>query len=177
MHRKCLLLIAALTLVAGSAQNARADMCIQYKKTGGGILVAQGARVPAVNTCQPLAMYEAAIGGLGGAATGSICTDGTSDTTLVYHYTYDGCTGDYFESGTCRLQLNEGNLPTTSSTCRITLGGGVFYLEIDDLQIWTCDGSQGSLRVPGGGGGQCFAGGRRRSGPTVSPSGGANPAR
>jgi hypothetical protein len=69
-------------------------------------------------------MYEAASGGLGGAATGSICTDGTADNTIVYHYTYDGCTGNYFESGTCRLQLNgdgqhPGDLPTGGSTCRI----------------------------------------------------------
>jgi hypothetical protein len=106
MVRKVLLLIAALGLVYGNTPSARADMCIQYKKSGGGILVARGATLPAVNTCQPLAMYEAASGGLGGAATGSICTDGTSDTTVVYQYTYDGCTGNYFESGTCRLQLN-----------------------------------------------------------------------
>ncbi len=182
MLRKGLPLVAALGLVIVSVPSARADLCFQYQKTGGGILVAQGATLPAVNTCQPLAMYEAATGGLAGAATGSICTDGTSDSTVVYHYTYNGCTGDYYESGTCRLQLNgdgqhPGDLPTGSSTCRITLGGGVFYLEIDDLHLWYCDGSQASLRVPGGGGGQCFAGGRRRTSPTVVPRGPGSTAR
>ncbi len=98
MLRKGLLFIAALGLVVASAPSARADICFQYQKSGGGILVAQGATtIPAVNACQPLAMYEGAVGGLGGAATGSICTDGTEDTTIVYHYTYDGCIGNYFE--------------------------------------------------------------------------------
>jgi hypothetical protein len=80
----------SLTICLGPS--AEADICFQYKKTGGGILVARGATLPAVNACQPLAMYEAASGGLGGAATGSICTDGTEDNMIVYHYTYDGCT-------------------------------------------------------------------------------------
>lgn len=167
MLRKRLLLIATLGLVVISAPIAKADLCFSYKKTGGGILVARGATLPVTNACQPLAMYEA--GGLIGAATGSICQDGFGDITVLFHYTYDGCASNYFESGTCRLQLQrDGNLPTVSSTCRITTGNGVYYLEFDDGTLESCDGSQFALRVPNGGGAAC-RGGFSHRGPASLP--------
>jgi hypothetical protein len=174
MLRKALMLVVALGFVGTSPPNATAsDICFHYSSSGGGILVAPGASLPARNTCQPLAMYEAAAGGLVGAATGSLCMDGTGGNTLVYHYTYDGCSGDYHESGTCRIQIGTGVLPTSpdsgqGSTCRITLGNGVFYHEDPDLKAWTCDASQLALAVPGGGGGECLLE-KRRTAPTTGP--------
>ena len=96
-------------LIVVSAPVARADLCFSYKKTGGGILVAQGATLPATNLCQPLAMYEA--GGLIGAATGSICQDGFGDNTIVFHYTYDGCTSNYFKVGDLPPPITAGRQP------------------------------------------------------------------
>jgi hypothetical protein len=65
MLRKGLLLVTALGLVTVSSPVARADMCFSYKKSGGGTLVAKGAKLPATNTCETLALFES--GGLGGA--------------------------------------------------------------------------------------------------------------
>jgi hypothetical protein len=153
-----LLVFTALCLVVASVPSARADLCFRYTTSGGGTLVMQGvAALPAPNTCRPVAMYEAVDApevGLAGAATGSLCFGGADGRTVVFQYTYDGCTGDYFESGVCRLQLpNDGSLPTSSSTCRLTLGSGIFYVEVDDGQIFSCDSTK--LSLPGGGGGQC----------------------
>lgn len=72
MLRKGLPLIAAVGLLVASPPGARADLCFCYG-TGGGILVAKGATLPANNTCEALPLFE--VGGLGDAATGSICTD------------------------------------------------------------------------------------------------------
>jgi hypothetical protein len=93
--------MATLGLICVNAASARADMCFRYS-SGGGTLVAKGATLPAVNTCVPLAFFEN--GGLQGAATGSICT-AADGSTVIFHYTYDGCLSPYFESGVCRLQL------------------------------------------------------------------------
>jgi hypothetical protein len=147
------LLAAVLGLVVTCAPIAKADICFRYQKTSGGTLVAKGAKLPAVNTCEPMALFES--GGLAGAATGSICRD-INDFTLVFHYTYDSCIGpdSYSESATCRLQIQNGNLPTVSSTCRGTANGTGFF-EIDDAVMEFCgDG----ISVPGGGGGQCLGG-------------------
>jgi hypothetical protein len=169
-----LLIFTALSLVVFNSPSARADLCFHYTKTGGGTHVLRGATLPAANTCQPVAMYE--VGGLAGAATGSICLDGFGDNTVVFHYTFDACTGSYFESGTCRLQLaNDGSLPTISSTCRITLG--VFYVEVDDGVLESCDATTFALQVPGGGGGQCLGSTPHRAVPVTPPSGGGNRAR
>jgi hypothetical protein len=140
--------------------------------TGGGVLVMQGVTLPAPNTCQPVAMYEAVGGTFAGAATGMICLDGTDNRTLVLQYTFVGCTADYFESGICRLQLSGdiGGLPTTSSTCRLTLGNGIFYREVNDAVISSCSAS--ALPVPGGGGAQCFGTSPHRGEPLPPPSGG-----
>ena len=90
MLHKHLLRIAIFGLVVVSAPFAKADMCFRYTTTGGGTLVAKGGKLPATNTCEPLAFFEE--GGLAGAATGSICVD-VNDFTVVLHYTYDGCIG------------------------------------------------------------------------------------
>jgi len=101
MPHICRMLIATLGLICVNAASASADICFRYAN-GGGTLVAKGATLPAANTCISVAFFED--GGLRGAATGSICTaaDGAS---VIFHYTYDGCLGPYFESGFCRLQL------------------------------------------------------------------------
>ena len=167
-----LLIFTALGIVVASVPSAKADMCFSYTKTGGGVLVMQGVTLPAPNTCQPVAMYEAAPGTFGGAATGMICHDGTDGRTIVFQYTFDGCTADYFESGICRLQLpNDLSLPTISSTCRLTLGSGIFYREVDDAVISSCDSK--ALPVPGGGGGQCLGTTPHRGEPATPPSGGS----
>jgi hypothetical protein len=99
---KCLPLVAALGLVAASSPGFGADICFHYLGTGGGTLVAKGAKLPAPNTCETLALFEKLQTGHEGAATGSICMD-VNGATALFHYTYDGCTGYYFESATCRL--------------------------------------------------------------------------
>jgi hypothetical protein len=174
-----LLIFTALSLVVVNSPSARADLCFRYTKTGGGTLVMKGVTLPAPNTCQPVAMYEAVDApapGLAGAATGSICFGGADGRTVVFQYTYDGCTGDYFESGICRLQLpNDLGLPTVSSTCRLTIGSGIFYVEVDDGQIFSCDSSK--LPLPGGGGGQCLGTTPHRAGRVAPPSGGASKAK
>src|SRR5437667_11172654 len=118
MLRRGLPLIAAFGLVIASPPGAKADLCFHYKNSGGGTLVARGAKLPAINTCEPLALYEregqppSPINhGLEGAATGSICQD-WAGATVIFNYAYDACMGpnSYFESGTCRLQLQNGNL-------------------------------------------------------------------
>jgi hypothetical protein len=133
MLRKSRMLMAILGLICVNAASARADMCFRYA-SGGGTLVAKGATLPGANTCVPLAFFED--GGLQGAATGSICT-AADGSTVIFHYTYDGCLSPYFESGVCRLQLglaigpvitgrevrghfgsgSRFGLPTTQSSC------------------------------------------------------------
>jgi hypothetical protein len=110
-----------------------------------------------------LALFES--GSLIGAANGMICRDTVGGVTIVFHYTYDACIGpgSYFESATCRLQLNnDGNFPTVSGVCRGMLAGGsgpnhplTAFLD-DTPKIDQCV----AVDVPGGGGGQCFAGGK-----------------
>ena len=159
MLRKGLALTAALGLVVASAPIAKADdLCFHYQTSGGGTLVARGATLPNFNTCQPLALFESLEGGgLGSLATGSICRDATDGITVVFQYTLDSCVGiagsSYFESATCRLQLQDRGLPTTSSSCRGTANGSGF-LAVDDAVLFSCSG----MTVPGGGGGQCVAG-------------------
>jgi hypothetical protein len=139
---------AALSLVVSTA--AHADLCFRYTKSGGGTVVARGAKVPAPNTCITLALYEVdgRYGkGLQGAATGSLCTD-WAGATMIYHYTYDGCLGPnrYFESATCRLQLRDGNVPTTFGGCRGTVNNTGFT--DDSLVAEFCNGEDVALRVP-----------------------------
>jgi hypothetical protein len=49
--------ILALGLVVAGAPSARADICFQYT-TGGAPVVAKGAKLPAPNSCEPLALFE-----------------------------------------------------------------------------------------------------------------------
>ena len=152
--RSAILISAGIGLSLASLPNAKADLCFQYG-SGGGISVAKGAKLPEQGTCQPLALYEVGPGGRAGAANGMICRDNTDGRTIIYHYNYDACIGpgSYFESATCRLQLdNSGNLPTVSSSCRGTYGGGPFT--DSTLRLTDCGGV--NTTVPGGGGGQCF---------------------
>ena len=163
--RKSFMIVLTLASLA-FVESARADMCFRYQTSGGGTLVAKGAKLPAVNTCEPLAMFEN--GGLAGAATGSICVD-INDFTVLFHYTYDACIGpgNYFESATCRLQIQNGDLPTVSSSCRGTLAGGAGFLEVNDAILEYCDGGP----VLGGGGGQCVGGfSHRKREPSMVPS-------
>jgi hypothetical protein len=120
MLRICRMFIATLGLICVNAGSASADMCFRYGS--GGTLVAKGATLPAANTCVPLAFFED--GALQGAATGSICT-AADGSTVIFHYTYDGCISPYFESGVCRLQLGPQigpPVPARSIAARIHLG-------------------------------------------------------
>jgi hypothetical protein len=98
-----------------------------------------------------------------------ICRDGVDNRTIIFHYTYNGCGSDYFESATCRIQLDDSN-QTTSSSCRGTLSNGTAFRELNDAVIETCSG----LVIPGGGGAACWGGFSHRTGAEVPPtSGGA----
>jgi hypothetical protein len=165
MLRYGLLLGTSLGLVFVSIANAKADLCFRYAKTGGGTLVALGAQLPANNSCQPLALFES--GGLIGAANGMICRDGVDNRTIIFHYTYNGCSSDYFESATCRIQLDDRNR-TASSSCRGTLSSGTPFIENNDAVIEMCSGNI----IPGGGGGQCSGGFSHRTGVQVPPTSG-----
>lgn len=166
MLRNGLLYATSLGLVLIGATTAKADLCFRYAKSGGGTLVARGAQLPANNTCQPLALFES--GGLIGAANGMICRDGVDNRTIVFHYTYNACGGDYFESATCRIQLDDNN-QTASSSCRGTLANGAAFRELNDAVIETCTG----LVVPGGGGAACWGGFPHRTGVEVAPPSGS----
>lgn len=115
MRHKCRMLMTTLGFICLGAASASADICFNYG-SGGGILVSKEVTFPARNTCRPFGFFES--GGLNGAATGSICTDGN---TAIFHYHYDGCSGHYVESATCYLKLTSGALPTTNSSCRVTV--------------------------------------------------------
>jgi hypothetical protein len=127
--RSAILLSAAVIgLSLANLPDAKADLCFRYG-SGGGTQVAKGAKLPEPGTCQPLALYEVEPGGRAGAANGMICRDGpgSGGLTIIFHYTYDACTGggSYFESATCRLELSHvgpGTLPTVGSSCRGTFG-------------------------------------------------------
>lgn len=161
-HSSILFSAASIGLSLALAPDAKADLCFRYG-SGGGIHVARDATPPKEGTCQALALFES--GGRIGAANGMICRDGpgAGGVTLVFHYTYDACIGpgSYFESATCRLQLdNNGNLPTVSGFCRGMYSAGfgphqTLTTFLDSTpKIEQCAGEA----VPGGGGGQCFAG-------------------
>ena len=176
MIRKSIPLAAFLVPVFAIIPDARADLCFQYG-TGGGVSVAIGAKIPAINTCAPVTLVEQVYGGRLGLATGSICRseEGSSRPTLVFQYTYDACVGPggYFESATCRIDLDiNGEVPTKPSD-QNSLCNGVYVglqpnqsgplKQFNDstLKVWSCNG--GPFVVPGGGSAQCFAYRPRRS--------------
>jgi hypothetical protein len=148
MLRKGLLLITAAMFVVASAPNARADLCFRYAKSGGGTLVARGAQLPSNGNCQPLALFES--GGLLGAASGTICRDNTDGRTIIFQYTYAGCTASYFEAATCRIQVDDSNR-TASSSCRGTLATGTPFVNNNDADLESCTG----VTLVGGGGSTC----------------------
>ena len=159
-HSTILFSAAVIGLSLANPPNAGADLCFRYG-SGGGTAVARDATIPKQGTCQALALFET--GGRAGAANGMICRDSVGGVTLVFHYTYDACIGpgSYFESATCRAQLDSNdNLPTVSSYCRgmYATGSGshqnLIAFQDGTLKVEQCAG----VDVPGGGGGQCFAG-------------------
>jgi hypothetical protein len=175
MLKLILFITIAFALVVASAPNAEAAnaLCFQYKKSGGGISVAQVDQLPAPNKCISLALYE----GLGpfpyntllGAGTGTLCHS-RGDPFLIFHYTYESCMAmgreNYFESATCRL--HDGGRPpalTSDSYCRgtILMGrpgqtgrvGNFFY--VDDLVISRCDSDTAEFAVPSGNVADCWS--------------------
>jgi len=162
--KRHLIVTVAFALIIVTAPNARAAMCFQYTKSGGGISVAQ-ATLPEPNKCITFALYE--VGDkpgttLLGAGTGSLCRS-TQSNFVIFHYTYDACmplgSNNYFESATCRLQLSRDlGLPTAFSHCRGTVTSGKpgevgkvgnFYYT-DDLVISSCDSNDIKFRVHDG---------------------------
>jgi hypothetical protein len=89
---------------------------------------------------------------------------GNATFTIIFHYTYDGCTANYFESATCALQIQNGNLPTVSSSCRGTANGSPFQ-EVNDAVLEPCE----VTAIPGGGGGRCTGGFSHRTGVSAPP--------
>ena len=152
-------------LIVVGPQGANAALCFQYTKSGGGISVAQ-VDLPAPNKCVTFALYERVLNTpstLAGVGTGSLCTS-TNSPMVLFHYTYEGCmplgSDNYFESGTCRLQLNRDlGLPTQFSVCRGALitgkpgvsgKAGTFFNQ-DDLVITKCDSDNDiNYQVPSG---------------------------
>jgi hypothetical protein len=169
--RKTLLFVASVGPVFASTSGTRADICFEYGS--GGFSIAIGAKVPAApNACITASLVEQAVpGSRGGVATGSICRseEGGSRPTLVFQYTYDSCTGpgSYFESATCRFDLEKnGDLPSQKPASQTSTCNGVFVgllpgqsgqlRQFSDttLKAWNC--TPGAFAVPGGGGAQCF---------------------
>lgn len=164
MLKPILFVTVAFALVVASTPNARAAMCFQYTKSGGGVSVAQ-ADLPQPNKCITFALYEVGTTpGLTalGAGTGSLCRS-TQSNFVVFHYTYDACIpfgrSNYFEFGTCRLELSRDlGFPTAFSVCRGAVIGGVpgqvgkvgNFTNTDDLVISSCDSNDIKFRVPDG---------------------------
>jgi hypothetical protein len=165
MIRPIFFITVVFGLLVASSQGANAALCFQYTKSGGGISVAQ-ADIPAPNKCVTFALYERVLNTpstLAGVGTGSLCTS-TNSPMVLFHYTYEGCLPlggeNYFESGTCRLQLNRDlGLPTQFSVCRgalITGKPGVSgkagnFFNQDDLVITKCDSDTDiNYQVPSG---------------------------
>jgi len=163
MIKPIFFITVAFGLVLASAPNARAALCFQYTKSGGGIAVAQ-ADLPEPNRCVSLALYEVEPPpSLLGAANGTLCRS-TQDNFVIYHYTFQGCMGlnktdSYFESATCRVQLGrDGSLPSGFSICRGTVISGKpgaagqvgNFVVTDDLVISKCDADDINFRVPSG---------------------------
>ena len=104
MLKPILFVTVAFALVVASTPNARAAMCFQYTKSGGGVSRGPGG-LPQPNKCITFALYEVGTTpGLTalGAGTGSLCRS-TQSNFVVFHYTYDACIpfgrSNYFELG------------------------------------------------------------------------------
>jgi hypothetical protein len=84
--KRHLIVTVAFALIIVTAPNARAAMCFQYTKSGGGISVAQ-ATLPEPNKCITFALYE--VGDkpgttLLGAGTGSLCPKAISSSSTTH---------------------------------------------------------------------------------------------
>jgi hypothetical protein len=177
MLHKGLMLSASLGLSVAITVPSHADICFEYTGSSpGAVGIAIGAKVPpAPNSCITVSVVDQSAPG--GVATGSICRSeqGGSKPTLVYHYTYNACTGSYFESATCRIDLDlNGDLPSQKSASQVSscsgvaadpalgqsapLGGWSYF---NDLKAWNCN--PGPFAVPGGGGAQCIARGKKKA--------------
>jgi hypothetical protein len=169
MLRKTLLLIASVLPLF--ANTAWADICFEYG-SGGGISVAKGASLPAVNACTRVTLVDQ--GGRAGLATGSICTaeQGSGYPLLVLEYTYTACTGpgSYFESATCRIRLlDQGDLPREKDPGQVSSCNGVYAdpqtgntgpmvgFTDSSLKAWNCTNFP---NVPGADPVACFSRGR-----------------
>ena len=84
MIRKGFLLIVSLAPILASV-SARADVCFQYD-SGGGILAAKGAKVPAQDgVCATVALAEqGSPSSRAGAAAGSICKSNQFDPSGIH---------------------------------------------------------------------------------------------
>jgi hypothetical protein len=162
--KRHLIVTVAFALIIVTAPNARAAMCFQYTKSGGGISVAQ-ATLPEPNKCITFALYE--VGDkpgttLLGAGTGSLCRS-TQSNFVIFHYTYDACMPLAATTTSSRRpagfsQSRDLGLPTAFSHCRGTVTSGKpgevgkvgnFYYT-DDLVISSCDSNDIKFRVPDG---------------------------
>ena len=164
MLRKSLTISASLGLAIVSTAPALADICFEYT-SGGGVGVAVGAKVPAHNTCERVTI----VGADASLATGSICKSQLGDArpTLYYHYVLMGCTGSYFETATCHVDLGQQeDLPSGKPEGQDTSCTGVFagltpnqsgplraFSNYRDLKAWNCNpiALQGSGAAPCGG--------------------------
>jgi hypothetical protein len=165
MIRPIFFITVSFGLLVASQQGASAALCFHYTKTDGGTSIAQ-VDIPAPNKCVTFALYEQVVNApftLAGVGTGSLCTS-TNSPMVIYHYTYEGClplgSDNYFETGTCRLQLNRDlGLPTQFSFCRGALitgkpgqpGKAGNFSNTDDLVITKCDSDTNiNYQVPSG---------------------------
>ena len=161
--KRHLIVTVAFALIIVTAPNARAAMCFQYTKSGGGISVAQ-ATLPEPNKCIPFALYE--VGDkpgttLLGAGTGSLCRSTQSNSSSSITHMMPACLGQ-------QQLLRVGDLPASAkprsrsshafSHCRGTVTSGKpgevgkvgnFYYT-DDLVISSCDSNDIKFRVPDG---------------------------
>jgi hypothetical protein len=158
---KGLMLSASLGLALVSADRARADICFQYN-SGGGVVIALGAKVPATpDTCERVTAVSPQGGGV---ATGSICLSRGNLSTphnsnLVYQYSFTGCSNIYFESATCHILLDDNfQLPTQYPGSQRTSCSGVVahmlpgqssplggFSRKDDLKAWNCTAEPGTV--------------------------------
>lgn len=171
MLRRNLLFVASLVPLFLATSGARADICFEYG-TGGGVSVAKGVSLPAVNACRPVTLVEQ--DGRAGIATGSICNaeQGHGFPLLILQYTYTACAGpgSYFESATCRIRLlDQGDLPREPDPNQVSRCNGVYadpqtgntgpLIQFTDstLKAWNCNNFP---EVPGGDVVACFPRGR-----------------
>ena len=146
---KGLPLVAAFGFVIISTPDAKADLCFRYQNTSSG-LSSRGEQSFLQKTranrwrCSRMEVFWALQLVLSALVQLVLPSSFNIPTTVALPTTSS--------SGICRLQIQNGTLPTVSSTCRGTLAGGTFFHEFNDGIIQVCSG----IQVPSGGGGQCI---------------------